>query len=238
MRGRKIPYGYKMSNGRYVLEKKEAEIVKLVYEMTAAGKLPNETLKIVQNMDTEYFADDVDKRESKLSCLLRKEYYCGSGDYPAIISLNSVYTGDSNFMSIIEDNIGCVLSEEDELGQAITKMENRIREIEKMRDNLINLVTTGAVDIESSDDKFKALNSEEKYLRDQIEQLKLKAQTKTDLRLMLKTISDELKNYDDSIIKYNETAVRKVVECVKVVSKTEIEITFKGGFDMTVEVEK
>ena len=86
MRGRKIPYGYKMSNGRYVLEKKEAEIVKLVYEMTAAGKLPNETLKIVQNMDTEYFADDVDKRESKLSCLLRKEYYCGSGNYPAIIS--------------------------------------------------------------------------------------------------------------------------------------------------------
>lgn len=157
----------------------------------------------------------------------------------AIVSaLNSVYTGDSKFMSIIEDNIGCVLSEEDELGQAITKMENRIREVEKMRDNLVNLVTTGAVDIESSDDKFKALNGEEKYLRDQIEQLKLKAQTKTDLRLMLKTISDELENYDDSIIKYNETAVRKVVECVNVVSKTEIEITFKGGFDMTVEVEK
>lgn len=107
-----------------------------------------------------------------------------------------------------------------------------------MRDNLVNLVTTGAVDIESSDDKFKALNGEEKYLRDQIEQLKIKAQTKTDLRLMLKTISDELENYDDSIIKYKETAVRKVVECVKVVSKTEIEITFKGGFDMTVEVEK
>ena len=141
-------------------------------------------------------------------------------------ALNSVYTGDSNFMSIIEENIGC-----------ITKMENRIREIEKMRDNLIGLVTTGAVDIESSDDKFKALNDEEKYLRDQIEQLKIKAQTKTDLRLMLKTISDELKNYDDSIIKYNETAVRKVVECVKVMSKTEIEITFKGGFDMTLKVE-
>ena len=75
-------------------------------------------------------------------------------------------------------------------------------------------------------------------LRDQIEQLKLKAQTKTDLRLMLKTISDELKNYDDSIVKYNETAVRKVVECVKVISKTEVELTFKGGFDMMVEVEK
>lgn len=41
-----------------------------------------------------------------------------------------------------------------------------------------------------------------------MEQLKIKAQTKTDLRLMLKTISDELENYDDSIIKYNETASR------------------------------
>ena len=153
-------------------------------------------------------------------------------------ALNSVYTGDSKFMSIIEENIGCVLSEEDELGKAIAKMESRRRENEKIRDNIVNLVTTGAVDIESSDDKFKALNDEEKYLRDQMEQLKIKAQTKTDLRLMLKTISDELENYDDSIIKYNETAVRKVVECVKVVSKTEIEITFKGGFDMTVEVEK
>ena len=107
-------------------------------------------------------------------------------------ALNSVYTGDSNFMSIIEENIGCVLSEEDELGQAITNMQNRIQEIEKMRDNLVNLVTTGALDIESSDDKFKALNDEEKYLRNQIEQLKTKAQTKTDLRLMLKTISDDL----------------------------------------------
>lgn len=86
MRGRKIPYGYKMSNGIYVLEGKEAAVVKHVYEMTAAGNLPNEILETVKSMDTEYFTDDIEKSSGKLSCMLRKEYYCGSGDYPAIIS--------------------------------------------------------------------------------------------------------------------------------------------------------
>lgn len=86
MRGCRIPYGYKMSNGRYVLDEKEAEIVKLVYEMTAAGKRPNEVLETVKSMDTEYFTDDIEKSSSKLSCMLRKEYYCGTGDFPAIIT--------------------------------------------------------------------------------------------------------------------------------------------------------
>ncbi|MBR5166398.1 MAG: hypothetical protein IKW87_12720 [Ruminococcus sp.] len=86
MRGRKIPYGYKMSNGKYVLEEKESKVVKLVYEMTAAGKRPNEVLEAVKSMDTEYFKDDIEKSSSKLSCMLRKEYYCGAGDFPAIIT--------------------------------------------------------------------------------------------------------------------------------------------------------
>ena len=85
MNGRKIPYGYIMSNGRYILEEKEAKIVKLVFEMAASGKLPNEILKIVRNMDTDYFTDDIDKAAGKISMLLQKEYYSGSGDYPAII---------------------------------------------------------------------------------------------------------------------------------------------------------
>lgn len=55
--------------------------------------------------------------------------------------MNKIYSGDSEFMSIINQNIACVLSESDEIGQAISKMESRINEIEKQRDNLIELVT-------------------------------------------------------------------------------------------------
>ena len=32
--------------------------------------------------------------------------------------------------------------------------------------------------------------------------------------------------------------IRKLIECVKVNSKTEIKIIFKGGYEVTAEVEK
>lgn len=155
-----------------------------------------------------------------------------------VTSLNTVYSGNSDFMSMIENNIGCILTEDDETGQAIVKMKTRITEIEKSRDSLVQLVTTGAVAIEASEDKFKALNDEEEYLREQITILENKAQTKDELRLMLRTISDELAKYSDSLISYNDIAVRKVIECIKVKSKAEIEISFKDGFEMTAAVEK
>ncbi|MBR3421975.1 MAG: hypothetical protein IKG98_07910 [Ruminococcus sp.] len=86
MRGRKIPYGYKMNSGRYVIEEKEAEVVKIVFSLTEANKKPSEIHEIVCNMDTDYFAGDIDKSTGKITTMLHKEYYCGSGEYPAIIT--------------------------------------------------------------------------------------------------------------------------------------------------------
>lgn len=140
-------------------------------------------------------------------------------------------------MSIVDQNIESVLSEADEIGQAISKMESRIKEIEKQRDNLIELVTIGAMDIEASDGKFKALKDEESYLRQQILQLKEQAKTSDDLRHTLSLISEELKRYGDSIIEYDDIAVRKVIDCIKVMSKTKIIISFKGGFEMEADIE-
>ena len=153
-------------------------------------------------------------------------------------ALNQIYSGRSELISIMEQNLDCVLTEEDELGQAISKMENRIREIEKTRDNLVTFVTTGAIELEDSDCKFKALNSEEEYLREQITILQNKTETNDELRLMIQTIADELENYSDSLITYNDIAVRKIIDCIKVISKTEIEISFKGGFEMKMPVDK
>ena len=155
-----------------------------------------------------------------------------------VTSLNQIYSGRSELISIMEQNLDCVLTEEDELGQAISKMGNRIKEIEKARDNLVTLVTTGAIDIDASDDKFKALKSEEEYLREQITIIQSKTESKDELRLMIQTITDELEKYSDSLITYSDIAVRKIIDCIKVLSKTEIEITFKGGFEMKVSVEK
>lgn len=153
-------------------------------------------------------------------------------------AMNEVYKSDSSFLDMIEHNIGCAISEGDELGQAIAKIENRLTEIEKIRDDLIQLVTTGSTEIEFADDKFKALNEEESYLRSQITTFKTKAENSDDIRLMLKTISDELEKYSGSLLDYDDAAVRKTIECIRVRSKTEIEIVFKGGFEMKAAVEK
>ncbi|SDB41093.1 Site-specific DNA recombinase [Ruminococcaceae bacterium FB2012] len=153
-------------------------------------------------------------------------------------AMNEIYMSDSSFLEMIEQNIGCAITESDELGQAISKIENRLTEIEKTRDDLIQLVTTGAIAIESADDKFKALKDEESYLRSQLTTLKTKAENSDDIRLMLKTISDELKKYSGSLLDYDDMAVRKTIECIRVMSKTEIEITFKGGFEMKAAVGK
>lgn len=153
------------------------------------------------------------------------------------IVLGVIYLSTGFLHDIINQNIACVLYESDEIGQAIPKMESRIKEIEKQRDNLIELVTIGALDIEASDDKFKALKDEESYLRNQILQLKEQAKTSDDLRHTLSLISEELKRYGDSIIEYDDIAVRKVIDCIKVMSKNKICITFKGGFEMETEIE-
>lgn len=173
---------------------------------------------------TRYCKDSPSIHEDKLHAAIAK-------------AMNKVYTGDSEFMSIVDQNIESVLSEADEIGQAISKMESRIKEIEKQRDNLIELVTIGAMDIEASDGKFKALKDEESYLRQQILQLKEQAKTSDDLRHTLSLISEELKRYGDSIIEYDDIAVRKVIDCIKVMSKTKIIISFKGGFEMEADIE-
>ncbi len=54
-------------------------------------------------------------------------------------------------------------------------------------------------------------------------------------------ITQALKNIDNSsceLTEYNDMLVRKLIECIKVNSKTEITIIFKGGIEVTIEVEK
>ena len=40
------------------------------------------------------------------------------------------------------------------------------------------------------------------------------------------------------LLEYNDILTRKLIECVRVVSKTEIQIIFKGGYEVAAEVEK
>ena len=55
---------------------------------------------------------------------------------------------------------------------------------------------------------------------------------------MMITVMGGLKKSEFRMTEYDDVTVRKVIECIRVLSKTEIQIIFKGGFEMNVEVDR
>ena len=48
----------------------------------------------------------------------------------------------------------------------------------------------------------------------------------------------EIENSRFQLEAFDDVLIRKLIECVKVISKTEIIIIFKGGYEVKAEVEK
>jgi uncharacterized tellurite resistance protein B-like protein len=94
------------------------------------------------------------------------------------------------------------------------------------------------MDEEAMDEQFQKLYAEEQELNARLKTLEESNNIDNDKRAR---ITQALKNIDNSsceLAEYNDMLVRKLVECIKVNSKTEITIIFKGGIETTVEVEK
>ena len=56
--------------------------------------------------------------------------------------------------------------------------------------------------------------------------------------LLLMAVGEELRRHDCHLAEYDDVTVRKVIEVIRVLSKTEVQIIFKDGNEMNVEVEK
>ena len=50
------------------------------------------------------------------------------------------------------------------------------------------------------------------------------------------TIKTDIDNSSFELLQYDDVLVRKVVECVKILSKEEISVTFKGGYEIKSEL--
>ena len=108
----------------------------------------------------------------------------------------------------------------------------------KARKGLVSLITSGTVDEDSLDKDFEDLINEEKFLKQQISDRKTKSKLSDEKRYHLMSAFEELQKAKFQMTEYDDVTVRKVVECIRVLSKTEIQIIFKGGFEMNVEVDR
>ena len=116
----------------------------------------------------------------------------------------------------------------------IKQIEQRLKDIDQARNDFVNLIATETCAPDSLDDEFARLYSEEGTLSQKLLSLKDKANTEST------ELSDEIKaDIDKSsfeLHQYDDILVRKVIECVKILNKEEISVTFKGGYEIKSEL--
>ena len=155
----------------------------------------------------------------------------------AILSaINEYYDCKDNIKELLKSNVeqalaGVSLKETKEI-------QKRLREIDDARNDYISLIAAGTMDEEALDEQFQKLYTEEQELNSRLKALEEYNNIDNNKR---SRITQALKNIDKSsceLTEYNDMLVRKLIECIKVNSKTEITIIFKGGMEVIVPVEK
>lgn len=95
------------------------------------------------------------------------------------------------------------------------------------------MIAEKACDEDSLDGEFAKLFAEEENLSSKL--MTLKSQNTAEKS---NPEIDKITSNKFELEQFNDIIIRKVIDCVKVLSKTEILIIFKGGFEVKVDVEK
>ncbi len=156
--------------------------------------------------------------------------------HKAIIrAINSYYSCRDDIAKILKANIGNVLECHGQ--EEITAIEKKLKEIDKARNDLISLIATGGCDEDKLDSEFEKLYEEEQSLSERLAMLKSKNQTSAETQAKLDKIIDMIEHEKFELETFDNVLIRKLIECVKVLSKTEILVIFKGGYEVRTEIE-
>lgn len=118
------------------------------------------------------------------------------------------------------------------------EIQKRLREIDDARNDYITLIASGTMDEEAMDEQFQMLYAEEQELNSRLKALEENNNIDNNKRSQISKAFQEIDNSSCELTEYNDMLVRKLIECIKVKSKTEITVIFKGGIETMVTVEK
>lgn len=85
--------------------------------------------------------------------------------------------------------------------------------------------------------EFAKLYAEEQQLSERLAMLKSQNQTSAETQEKLNKIMNMIEHEKFELEIFDNVLIRKLIECVKVVSKTEILVIFKGGYEVRTEIE-
>ena len=137
---------------------------------------------------------------------------------------------------ILKANVESVLAGMEQ--SEIQKIEQRLKDIDKARNDMIALITSGSCDEDTLDTEFAKLYEEETQLSGKLLSLKAQCKVSDDTKDKIESTIAEIENSRFQLEAFDDVLIRKLIECVKVISKTEIIIIFKGGYEVKAEVEK
>lgn len=156
--------------------------------------------------------------------------------HKAIIhAINNYYSCRNDIARILKANIGPVLECQGQ--EEIIAAENRLKEIDRARNELVGLIATGGCDEDKLDSEFEKLYEEEQSLSERLAMLKSKNQTSAETQAKLDKIIDMIEHEKFELETFDNVLIRKLIECVKVLNKAEILVIFKGGYEVRKEIE-
>ncbi len=187
------------------------------------------------------------KKQIVWRCISRLDHgskYCKSSPtiheeplHRAIVqAVNEFYDCGDDVAKILKANVESVLAGMEQ--SEIKKVEDRLKEIDKARNDMISLITSGSCDEDTLDAEFAKLYEEETQLSGKLLSLKTQCKVSDDTKDKIESTIAEIENSRFQLEAFDDVLIRKLIECVKVISKTEIIIIFKGGYEVKAEVDK
>ena len=186
------------------------------------------------------------KKQIVWRCLSRLEHgkkYCP--DSPTIKeeqlhrgilrAINNYYSCRNDIVRILKANIGSVLECQGQ--EEILSVEKRLKEIDQARTDFVNLIASGGCDEDKLDSEFAKLYAEEQGLSERLTMLKSQNKTSEETQAKLDKIMDMIEHEKFELETFDNVLIRKLIECVKILSKTEILVIFKGGYEVRTEIE-
>lgn len=152
-----------------------------------------------------------------------------------IKAINNYYSCRNDIARILKANIGTVLECQGQ--EEIIAAENRLKEIDRARNELVGLIATGGCDEDKLDSEFAKLYGEEQQLSERLTILKSQNKTSAETQAKLNKIMDMIEHEKFELETFDNVLIRKLIECVKVLSKNEILVIFKGGYEVKAEME-
>ena len=137
---------------------------------------------------------------------------------------------------ILKANIGSVLECKNQ--QEILNMENRLKNLDKARNDLISLISEGGCDEDTLDAEFAKIHTEEQSVNEKLSELRKNAEISADTQSKIDSTMEALEHEKFELDVFDNIIIRKLIECIKVISKTELLIIFKGGIEVKAEMEE